>query len=166
MTSEGSGSDLQWMLSINGEDDLTIRSRSSSTDAGSGDAGDASIMDVSTFTYAIPQITGLEGITSSLDTTNLRTTGGEIVVVRGSNFGPATEPVRVTLRYSPDSPVSSMGLELAGYEYEMIQCIKPETGAMAHKLLHCTTPAGVGRGLVASAVVNGQAQVEDTCYAQ
>lgn len=54
--------------------------------------------------------------------------------------------------------------QLGDHMYTMARCIKPMNGVDAHRVLHCTTGAGIGRGLVLSVAVHGLEQTTRTCY--
>ena len=120
------------------------------------------------FDYARPEIFSVRALDRETDLYSLKTTGGDIVVVQGANFGPATEVASVSLEYAMGSSVRALAGDSAGelgsYQYQMARCSKPQGGIQAHRLLHCTTPPGVGRGLVLRSQVHGQDQSDITCF--
>ena len=114
ITSEGSGTALQWTLRLNGEEDLAVKSRrgegsANDPDAGSGTASAGGAVDVlvdatlAPFSYASPTIAEIRALNRGTDLLALQTTGGDVLVIEGANFGPATEAAQVMLTYAPES---------------------------------------------------------------
>ena len=111
--------------------------------------GSSSLFSANT-SYAPPVIAEITGAGASL----ADTAGGQAIHLHGANFGPMREENVVTARY---------GVLGSNALYEAREC----SVTAPHKMISCTTVAGVGKPLFWSVLVDGQnSTVPTTSYAR
>lgn len=138
-TTAGYGSNLAWVVSLDGQQSQVFASGAYELPAiASLNVSTAGAVSGGSAASSTPQ--GLEGTMS--------TRGGELVVIRGTGFGPAGTPVSAVYAspsyVAPDTATAAEGGSSIGGPYAGRTCFV-ET---PHTVIHCVTAPGVGSGLL------------------
>ena len=124
VTEAGVGSSLQWLLAVGGQD----------SNAWQGAEGQG---------YDTPTLTTVTGGTG-VDKTQLKTAGGETVIINGTNLGPIGTVVGAQYKDWTAGVGASNSIV---YNAEVEAGVSSCSVVVAHVTMECTTVSGVGKGL-------------------
>jgi hypothetical protein len=125
VTEAGVGSSLQWLLAVGGQDSNTWQ----------GVEGQG---------YDTPTLTTVSGGTG-VNQTQLKTAGGETVIINGTNLGPVGTVVGA--QYKDWTASVGGAANSIVYNAEVEAGVSSCSVVVAHVTMECTTVSGVGKGL-------------------
>ena len=136
---DGSGDRLEWRVTVGGQTSTIWRAPLSTTPGLSG-------VGVYSSSFGVPVITSVVGYQST-DLQNMRTTGGELVLIRGINFGPRSHHRRITYTAGEQKIGPST---MQAKKYRCVHCgneCRISDPAKTHTEIICETEAGIGKDL-------------------